>query len=170
MRLSGSKFMFDVGFSELLVIGVVALVVIGPERLPKVARTAGVIFGRFQRYVANVKSDIQRELDASEIARLKTEVQDAARGFEQSVNQQVQAVDSGARELEHSLQAAVDPNSATAAHDAAFEGATLPPAATAPATAGAATEPAPPVAAASESVAPAPSSTAAAPVESRPAP
>lgn len=166
--------MFDVGFSELLVIGVVALVVIGPERLPKVARTAGVVFGRFQRYVANVKSDIQRELDASEIARLKTEVQDAARSFEQNVNQQVQAVDSSARELEQSLQTAVDPNSAMAAHDAAFEAATLPPAASpAPAavssSAPAAAESAAPTAAASESTAPVTSAAAATPAESKPA-
>jgi sec-independent protein translocase protein TatB len=100
--------MFDIGFSELLVIGVVALLVIGPERLPKVARTAGVIFGRFQRYVANVKGDIQRELDASEISRLKTEVQDAARSFEQNVNEQVQSVDSSAKELEQSPPAAAE--------------------------------------------------------------
>ena len=48
--------MFDIGFSELVVIGIVALVVLGPERLPKVARTAGHLFGRFQRYVAGVKA------------------------------------------------------------------------------------------------------------------
>lgn len=100
--------MFDIGFSELLVIGVVALLVIGPERLPKVARTAGILFGRFQRYVANVKSDIQREMDASELAKLKTEVQDAARSFEQSVNEEVRTVESGARELEQSLKSAAD--------------------------------------------------------------
>lgn len=125
---SGSTAMFDIGFSELLVIGVVALIVIGPERLPKVARTAGVVFGRFQRYVANVKSDIQRELDASEISRLKNEVQDAARSFEQSVNQQVQAVDSGAKELEQSLKTAAEPVAAPAdaATEAAFESAGLP--------------------------------------------
>jgi sec-independent protein translocase protein TatB len=102
--------MFDIGFSELLVIGVVALLVIGPERLPKVARTAGLLFGRFQRYVANVKSDIQREMDASELSKLKTEVQDAARTFEQNVNEQVGQVESSAKELEQSLAAATDAN------------------------------------------------------------
>lgn len=95
--------MFDIGFSELMVIGVVALLVIGPERLPKVARTAGILFGRFQRYVANVKSDIQREMDASELSKLKTEVQDAARSFEQDINAQVTQVESEARSLEQSL-------------------------------------------------------------------
>src|SRR5262249_15870907 len=55
--------MFDIGFSELLVIGVVALIVIGPERLPRVARTVGVLAGRLQRYVADVKADINREIE-----------------------------------------------------------------------------------------------------------
>lgn len=58
--------MFDIGFSELMVIGVVALVVIGPERLPKVARTAGILMGRMQRYVAGVKADISREMNEFE--------------------------------------------------------------------------------------------------------
>ena len=72
-------------FSEIAVIGVVALVVLGPERLPKVARTAGHLFGRLQRYVATVKADINREIDTSELAKIKQEVQDAAKSFEQSV-------------------------------------------------------------------------------------
>ncbi len=55
--------MFDIGFTEIMVIGVVALVVIGPERLPKVARTAGILMGRMQRYVAGVKADINREME-----------------------------------------------------------------------------------------------------------
>ena len=96
--------MFDVGFSELVVIGVVALVVIGPERLPKVARTAGLLFGRFQRYVSNVKADIQREMDSAELGKLKDEVQDAARSIEESVNQQAQSVESEARVLQGSLE------------------------------------------------------------------
>ena len=79
--------MFDMSFSEIAVIGVVALVVLGPERLPKVARTAGHMFGRLQRYVATVKADINREMDTSELAKLKQEVQDAARSFEQTVQQ-----------------------------------------------------------------------------------
>lgn len=113
--------MFDIAFTELLVIGVVALLVIGPERLPKVARTAGILFGRFQRYVANVKSDIQREMDASELSKLKTEVQDAARSFEQSVNEQAREVESSARELEQSLKPAADAAPAPAV-DAATPG------------------------------------------------
>ena len=58
--------MFDFGFSEMLVIGVIALVVLGPERLPVVARTAGEWVGKAQRFVAQVKSDIDRETELSE--------------------------------------------------------------------------------------------------------
>ena len=73
--------MFDIAFSEIVVIGVVALVVIGPERLPKVARTLGHMFGRLQRYVNDVKADISREMELDELRKLKTEVQSAARDF-----------------------------------------------------------------------------------------
>ena len=59
--------MFDVGFSELMVIAIVALIVIGPERLPKVARTAGHLLGRLQRYVSDVKADINREMQLDEL-------------------------------------------------------------------------------------------------------
>ena len=61
--------MFDIGFSELIVIGVVALIVVGPERLPKVARTAGHLFGRFQRYVGGVKADLRREFEFEELEK-----------------------------------------------------------------------------------------------------
>jgi sec-independent protein translocase protein TatB len=79
--------MFDIGFSELLVIAVVALIVIGPERLPKVARTAGHMFGRLQRYVNDVKADIQREIELDELKKLRSQFEDAARSVEQSVNE-----------------------------------------------------------------------------------
>jgi len=116
--------MFDIGFTELVVIGVVALVVLGPERLPKVARLAGHLFGRFQRYVANVKADIQREMDAAELGKLKTEVQDAARAFEHSVNEQVQSVQTEAQSLEHSVNEALHPGESPAQAEA---GAAVPP-------------------------------------------
>lgn len=77
--------MFDIGFTELMVIAVVALIVIGPERLPKVTRTLGHLFGRMQRYVADVKADISREMDLEELRKLQSTVQDAARDVEQSV-------------------------------------------------------------------------------------
>jgi sec-independent protein translocase protein TatB len=73
---------FDVGFSELMVIAVVALIVIGPERLPRVARTLGHLFGKLQRYVNDVKADINREIELDELRKFKTTFEDAARGFE----------------------------------------------------------------------------------------
>ena len=70
--------MFDFSFAELATIGVVALVVIGPERLPKVARTVGHLMGRAQRYVNDVKADIQREVELEDFRKLKDSVTDAA--------------------------------------------------------------------------------------------
>ena len=95
--------MFDIGFSELVVIGAVALVVLGPERLPKVARTAGLLFGRLQRYVATVKADLNREMELSELSKVKQEVQEAARAFEQSAQQHVQSLESEAQAMSASL-------------------------------------------------------------------
>lgn len=66
--------MFDIAFSELIVIGVVALIVIGPDKLPKVARTAGHLFGRAQRYVSDIKSDINTELRLEEMQKLQDEI------------------------------------------------------------------------------------------------
>jgi len=66
--------MFDIAFSELMVIMVVALIVIGPERLPKVARTAGNLWGRMQRYVQSVKSDIANDMAIEEAKRLRDDI------------------------------------------------------------------------------------------------
>lgn len=77
--------MFDIGFSELLVIGLVALIVIGPEKLPRVARTVGHLVGRLQRYVADVKSDINREVELEELRKMRDSVQEAASSIENSV-------------------------------------------------------------------------------------
>jgi sec-independent protein translocase protein TatB len=93
--------MFDIGFSELLVIGVVALIVIGPERLPRVARTLGHLFGRMQRYVNDVKADISREMELEELRKLQTDVQDAARSFEDTVTKEI-------RDTETQLQSVAD--------------------------------------------------------------
>jgi sec-independent protein translocase protein TatB len=78
--------MFDIGFSELVVIAVVALIVIGPERLPKVARTAGILLGRLRRYAADVKADINREIQLEEL-----------RQMQQEVHERVMAADAAAR-------------------------------------------------------------------------
>ena len=95
--------MLDMSFSEIAVIGVVALVVLGPERLPKVARTAGHLFGRLQRYVATVKADINREMDTSELAKIKQEVQDAAKSFEQDIQQQASNVEKETAAISQSI-------------------------------------------------------------------
>jgi sec-independent protein translocase protein TatB len=96
--------MFDIGFSELFVIGVVALVVIGPERLPRVARTAGHLFGRLQRYVSQVKSDISREMDAAELSKVKTEFESAARSFKSEVETRAADVEREMREAQASIE------------------------------------------------------------------
>jgi sec-independent protein translocase protein TatB len=77
--------MFDFGFSEMVIVAVVALVVLGPERLPRVARQAGAWMGKLQRYVSDVKSDINRQMELDELRRLKTEVTDAASSLQSSV-------------------------------------------------------------------------------------
>ncbi|MEP6943480.1 MAG: Sec-independent protein translocase protein TatB [Betaproteobacteria bacterium] len=97
--------MFDIAFSEIALIAVVALVVIGPERLPKVARTLGHMFGRLQRYVNDVKADINREIELDELRKLKSEVQSAAQDIERSVSQAASDVGSEVRAVEHELNA-----------------------------------------------------------------
>ena len=81
--------MFDISFTEILVIAVVGLVVIGPERLPKVARTLGHLFGRAQRYANDVKNDIQREMELEELKKWKASVEGTARSIEDSVQKEM---------------------------------------------------------------------------------
>ena len=100
--------MFDVGFSELIVIAIVALVVIGPERLPKVARTAGLLLGRLQRYVNGVKADISREMQLDELKQLQAQMQESARSFERSISSEVQAVEQLVDQTAQSVEQLVD--------------------------------------------------------------
>jgi len=81
--------MFDIGFTELLVIALVALVVIGPEKLPRVARTLGHLAGRLQRYVSDVKADINREIELDELRKMRESMQQAATSFESSVTSEL---------------------------------------------------------------------------------
>ena len=81
--------MFDVGFSEIVVILLVALVVIGPEKLPKVARTLGLLTGRVQRYVATVKAEVNREIHNEEILRMEREAQQT---IGQTIEQTIESV------------------------------------------------------------------------------
>jgi sec-independent protein translocase protein TatB len=92
--------MFDIGFGEMMVCAIVALVVIGPEKLPRVARTLGHLFGRLQRYVAQVKTDIHREMEAADLGKVKTEFESAARSFQSEVEASARATESEVRELQ----------------------------------------------------------------------
>src|SRR5215470_2524623 len=104
--------MFDFSFGELAVIGAVALVVLGPERLPKVARMVGEWAGKAQRYVAQVKADINREMELSELKKLQEQARGIAHEFETSVKSEVQGIESsvssglpGASDLDPALTA-----------------------------------------------------------------
>ena len=100
--------MFDVGLSELMIIAVVALVVIGPERLPKVARTAGLLLGRLQRYVSDVKSDINREIQLDELKKMQREMTDQVTNLQASVTHEM-------REVESSVSKVIEPLAADVA-------------------------------------------------------
>ncbi|CAG0955681.1 Sec-independent protein translocase protein TatB [Burkholderiales bacterium] len=97
--------MFDIGFSEIALIAVVALIVLGPERLPRVARMAGRMMGQLQRYVHSVKSEIDREIQLEELKKLQGELNSAANKFESSLREGVQAVESEAKAVETEVQA-----------------------------------------------------------------
>ena len=98
--------MFDIGFSEMVVIAVVALIVLGPEKLPKVARTAGHLLGRLQRYVNDVKSDINREMQLEELKKLQAQVEDSARNIERSVTKEFQSAEAA---LNQTAQGVTEP-------------------------------------------------------------
>jgi sec-independent protein translocase protein TatB len=116
--------MFDIGFSEMVVIGLVALIVIGPERLPRVARTLGHLAGRLQRYVADVKADINREVELEELRKMKDSVQQAASGIESSVQSGIDSVQSGFSKAESELKEAAGANAAAASSEPAGSSAT----------------------------------------------
>ena len=81
--------MMDFGFDKIALIGAVALIVIGPEKLPRLARTVGALFGKAQRYVADVKAEVNRSIDLEELKKMKTQFQDAAQDVEQTVRNEV---------------------------------------------------------------------------------
>jgi sec-independent protein translocase protein TatB len=101
--------MFDIAFTELLLIAVIALIVIGPERLPRVARTAGHLVGRMQRYVSDVKADISREMELDELKKLQSSMEDAARTFSHSVEKEVAEAGNELNQLARDADPAPDP-------------------------------------------------------------
>ena len=78
--------MFDISFMEMLIVAIAALVVIGPERLPTVARQAGQWMSRMRRYIEDVKSDFSHQIDLAELKGIKNEVEDSARSLERGLN------------------------------------------------------------------------------------
>jgi len=95
--------MFDFSFLELMVVMVIALMIIGPERLPKVARTMGQYWGKAQRYVNGVKADIERDMAVDEFRQLQKKVQEEASVLEKSVNQASQSLDNQVQQLNEEM-------------------------------------------------------------------
>ncbi len=84
--------MIDFGFDKLALIGAVALIVIGPEKLPKVARTMGHLLGKAQRYVSDVKAEVNRSIELDELKKMRSQFEDAARNVEDTVRNEVNNV------------------------------------------------------------------------------
>ena len=100
--------MFDIGFSELMVVAVVALIVIGPEKLPRVARTAGHLVGRLQRYVNDVKADINREIELDELRKFKNEFEQAAQSVQTDLTGEMNKVEESFNSIAQDASAALD--------------------------------------------------------------
>ena len=100
--------MFNFGISELMVIAVVGLIVIGPERLPRVARTLGHLVGRMQRYVNDIKADINREVELDELRKLQSSMKEAADEIENSVAKQVNYVEDEVKQAEAETRKSVE--------------------------------------------------------------
>src|SRR5580765_2495918 len=100
--------MFDIGFSEMMVIAVLALIVIGPERLPRVARTLGHLAGRLQRYVSAVKADINREIELDELRKMRDSMQQAASSFESWVKAGLDSAENEVNQLTNDAQKALE--------------------------------------------------------------
>jgi sec-independent protein translocase protein TatB len=101
--------MFDISFFEMLVIAIVALIVIGPQRLPAVARTLGHLFGRMQRYVNDVKADISREMELDELKKLQSSMEDTARSMRDSLDKEVSETTGELNKVAQSAQVEPDP-------------------------------------------------------------
>lgn len=108
--------MLDLGLTKMALIGVVALVVLGPERLPRVARTAGALFGRAQRYINDVKAEVAREIELDHLRQMKTEFESAARNVENSIHDNLRKHES---ELNDAFRSGTALSSGAAAEDAA---------------------------------------------------
>ena len=111
--------MFDIAFSELMLIGVVALVVIGPERLPKVARTAGQWLGRLNRYATQVKQEIDRDLKLEELRKMQQDMKDTAQRYEILAGETLQRVEETVTQETAEISRAMEAMSGVPAGEAA---------------------------------------------------
>jgi sec-independent protein translocase protein TatB len=109
--------MIDLGIEKMMVIGAVALIVIGPEKLPRVARTVGTLLGKAQRYVADVKAEVNRSIELEELKKMKDTVESAARDVESSIH-------GGVNEIERELADAAKTLNAAGTTDGAGTGST----------------------------------------------
>ena len=107
--------MIDFGFDKIALIGAVALIVIGPERLPRVARTVGHLLGKAQRYVADVKAEVNRSIELDELKTMKSPFEDAARDVEQTVGNEIRETSA---ELDKSWSEAISSSSEPGAAEA----------------------------------------------------
>lgn len=102
--------MFDIAFSELVIAAVVALIVLGPERLPKVARQAGEWLGKIQRYVNDVKSDVARQVQMEELRRMQAEITEAANDLKKTVEKGASEVQQEVESLSEALESEPQPD------------------------------------------------------------
>ena len=109
--------MIDFGFDKIALIGAVALIVIGPERLPRVARTVGHLLGKAQRYVADVKAEVNRSIELEELKKMKSTFEDAARNVEQTVNTEIRETTT---ELDKSWSEAIATSPSTSSDEGSF--------------------------------------------------
>ena len=100
--------MIDFGFDKIALIGAVALVVIGPEKLPRVARTVGALTGKARRYVADVKAEVNRTIELEELQKMKSQFETAARDVEQTVHNEVSSANQAFSDQVNDLQAGLD--------------------------------------------------------------
>ena len=122
--------MIDFGFDKIALIGAVALIVIGPEKLPKLARTVGHLFGKAQRYVADVKAEVNRSIELDELKKMKTDFEDAARNVQQSVRSEVESASTAFQNDWNSATAGLTGNGSGAEgseHNIGYDPVPLPP-------------------------------------------
>lgn len=114
--------MIDFGLDKIALIGAVALVVIGPEKLPRVARTVGALFGKAQRYVADVKAEVNRSIELEELKKMKTQFEDAARDVEDTVRTEVNSAGAAFESDWANTTAALTDGSTTSSSTSTYDG------------------------------------------------